>query len=313
MKLSVSTRTAAVRRRPKYQPKEVATCFAMLALPLIGLLVFTIYPIVWAAVISLFSYTGVPSQTRFIGLENYITMLTQNTGYWKSWLVNLEFMVFKTPVEMLLALITANLLMKNTRLAGLYRSIYFMPAVVSVATVGLIFSNLFDYFGFINAVLKSLHLIDNNIDWFASKPTAMIALFAGSFWQAFGTTVLYFMAAISTVPKEVYESAKIDGANGATVLFRLTLPMIAPVLQVILLLSISGLLQINEYILVMTNGAPAGSTYTVSAYLTSKIVTGYGQVANIGYASAMSIVTSVIFCVIGVVFNKFTNRLQNVY
>ena len=299
--------------KKKWDKNEVRTCYLMLALPIIGLLVFTLYPILWTGYISFFSYTGVPSQTRFIGWENYITMFTKNVGYWNAWRVNLEFMLFKTPIEMLLALITANFLVKNTKFSGVYRSIYFVPAIVSVAIVGLIFSNLFDYFGVINVMLKKLHIIEQNIDWFTSKPTAMLALFVGSFWQAFGVTVLYFMAAISTVPKEVYESADIDGANKVTVLFRITLPMIAPVLQVVLLLSVTGLLQINEYILVMTNGAPAGSTYTIAAYITSKIVTGYGQVANIGYAAAMSIVTSILFCVVGLVFNMVSKKMQNIY
>lgn len=298
-------------KKNKEQKHEELACYAMLALPLIGLVVFTLYSIFWAIYISFFSYTGVPSETKFVGLTQYIAVF-KDTAFWRSWLVNLKFAVFKTPIEMFLAFITANILIKNTKLSGLYRSMYFLPSIVSVAIVGLIFSNLFDYFGVINAWLIKVGIISEPIDWFASTTTAMFALLFGSFWQAFGMNVLYFLAALSTVPKEVYESAEVDGAGKITVMFRITLPMIAPVLQVMLLLSISGLLNINDYVLVMTNGAPAGKTYTVAAYLTSRIVAGYGELSNIGYAAAMSVIASIIFCVIGIVFDKRSKKLQEI-
>ncbi len=299
------------KQATKYNKSEVITCYAFLALPIIGFLVFTVYPMIWAVVISFFNYSGVPSETAFVGWDKYKTIFTSNHGYWHAWLVNIKFTVFKLPIEMILAFFTANLIMKNTKCAGLYRSVYFLPAIVSTAIVGLIFSSLFDYFGVINSVITKLGFA--RVDWFANSSTAMAALIVGSLWQSFGINVLYFMAALSTVPKEVLESAEIDGANKLTCMLRISLPMIAPTLQVMLLLSIQGLLNINDYILAMTNGAPAGSTYTISAYMTSKIVAGFGETVNIGYASAMSIVTSIIFCIVGFSFNKLSNKMKNIY
>ena len=304
-------RTKMNRKRNEQKSEELA-CYAMLALPLIGLIVFTIYSILWAIYISFFSYTGVPSETKFVGLTQYLAVF-KDQAFWKSWLMNLKFAVFKTPIEMFLAFITANLLIKNTKLSGVYRSMYFLPSIISVAIVGLIFSNLFDYFGVINAWLLKLGFISNPIDWFSQVGTSTFALLFGSLWQSFGMTLLYFLAALSTVPKEIYESADMDGAGKITILFKITLPMIAPVLQVMLLLSISGLLGINDFVLVMTNGAPAGKTYTVASYLTSKIVAGYGELSNIGYAAAMSVVTSIIFCIIGIVFDKKSKKLKDIY
>lgn len=310
MKTKVEKKQGARRNKlEKYDRKEVLTCYAFLALPIIGFFVFKIYPIIWSVVISFFNYSGVPSETAFVGFEKYKTIFTSNPGYWKAWSVNLMFMVFKTPLEMLLAFITANLILKNTKFAGFYRSMYFMPAIISTAIVGLIFSSIFDYFGVINSLLVNLGF--ERIDWFANTGTAMFALITGSLWQSFGLTVLYFLAALSTVPKEVLESAEVDGANKVTCMFKISLPMILPTLQVMLLLSLNGLLNINDYILAMTNGAPAGSTYTISAYMTSKIVAGFGETVNIGYAAAMSIVTSIIFCVVGISFDKLNARIKN--
>lgn len=292
--------------------KEQIMCYLMIALPLIGLVVLTAYPILWAIYTSFFSYNGIPSQTEFLGIKNYISLFHDVT-YWKTWIVNLEFALIKVPIEMLLAFITANLLMRNTKFGGFYRAMYYLPGIISIAITGLIFSNLFDYFGVINAWLLKLGIITSPIEWFASKSASMTALMIGSFWASFGGSVIYFSAALSTVPKEIYESAEIDGAGKISIMFKITLPMIAPVLQVLLLLSISGVLNINEYILVMSNGAPAGKTHAVASYLTSKIVAGYGEVANIGYASAMSIVTSVIFCALGITFDKMSQKLQSIY
>ena len=297
----------------KYDKKDMRTCYIMLAVPLLGFLIFTLYPIIWAGKISFYSYTGVPSETKFIGLANYIKLIFEDSGYWKSWLVNLQFALIKVPIEMLLAFIIADILMNNTRLAGFYRSMYFLPSIISVAIVGLVFSNLFDFFGVVNVILERIGIIGEPVSWFSKRGTSMFALIAAALWQTLGNSVLYFTAAISTVPKDVYESAEIDGAGKLTVLFKITLPLIAPVLQVVMLLSLTGVLHVNDFVLVMTNGAPGGTTYTVSAYLTSKIVAGYGELANVGHAAAMSVVTSIIMCIIGVYFSKLTNRLKNIY
>ena len=129
--------------KKKYNKKEVAACYMLLALPIIGFFVFTLYPFFWAGKISFFSYDGIDSHTAWVGWQNFKDAIC-NSGYWKAWRVNLIFFIIKMPVEMLLAFVTANLLMAKTKFSGFYRSVYFLPAIVSAAIVGLIFSNLFE-------------------------------------------------------------------------------------------------------------------------------------------------------------------------
>ena len=125
---------------------------------------------------------------------------------------------------------------------------------------------------------------------------------------------MYFIAALSNVPEELYEAAELDGAGAMRKFTSVTLPMIAPVFQTILLLSLNGTLQTNEIVLALSNGAPAGSTYTVMSYQVSQFVPGFSTgIVNIGYGCAMSLVTSVIMTAAAVVYSKLSNKMQNMY
>lgn len=298
--------------KKKWNKKEVLACYMLLALPIIGFFVFTVYPFFWAGKISFFSYDGIDSHTAWVGWQNFKNAI-KSGGYWKAWRVNLIFFILKMPVEAILSFITANLLMAKTKLSGLYRSIYFLPAIVSAAIVGLIFSNLFDYFGVINTYLVRFGILDEPVNWYANTGTAILMVILTTLWQSFGINVLYFLAALSNVSKDVIESSELDGAGTFTQLFKIKLPMILPMLQVMMLLGLNGILQLNDLVLVLTNGAPGGTTYTISAYLTSRIVPGFGKAADIGYASAMSIITSIIFCIVGISFNRISTKIKERY
>ena len=307
MKLS----QALIMYKKKDNMRHILTCYLLLALPIIGFVVFTIYPILWTLYKSLFSYTGVPSETRFIGFENYLTLFA-DSEYWNSWKMTLQYAIIKIPLEAVLAFITAYFLTLKIKGANFFRSLYYLPAIFSVAIIGLIFSNIFDYFGIVNGLLVKIGILSEKIDWFSQKWTAFSALLVGGLWNSFGTSVLYYMAALANVPKELYESADIDGASELIKIIKIALPMILPIVAVLLLLSISGCLHVNEYVLVMTNGAPAGSTHTVLSYQTSKIVPGFGTVGNIGYSATMSCITSVLFCCVGIVYSKLSKKLNNI-
>ena len=287
-------------------------CYTVLSLQIIGVLLFTLYPTLWAAQKAWYYYTGAPSQTRYVGWENFVRIFKSDTVYWKVWINTFRFALMKIPFELTLALLLATLLQRKIHFKGLYRVVYFMPSVVSVAIIGIIFSNLFDYFGFINAWFIKLGFIKEEVDWFNNGSTAMIALVAGSIWNGFGINTLYFISAYSNVPKELYEAASLDGANRFQQFIHVTLPQIAPVFQTILLLTLNANLHVNDYILVTTNGAPGGKTYTVMSYLASKYLPGFAeQSVNIGYGCALSIITSIIMCLIAVGYNKLSAKMQD--
>lgn len=301
-----------LRTKQKYDKKEELQCYLMIAIPIIGFFVFTLYPLIWAARLSFFSYTGIPSETRMIGLANYIKLFA-DPSYWRAWGTTLQIAAIKIPIEYVLGFLIANMLSHGRKGADFFRSAFYLPAIVSTAIVGFIFSNLFEYFGPINVILSKIGFIGQNVDWFSQKGTALAALVTSGVWHSLGTMVMYFMAALATVPLELYESADIEGAGSVTKFFKITIPMIAPILQIVLMLSIISMLGVNESILVMTNGAPAGSTHSVMSYITSRVVPGFGIVSNLGYSSAMCVVTSVIVCVIALLYNLFSRKMKNLY
>ena len=279
--------------RPAINRTVEKQCYLLLLLPLIGFFVFTIYPILWSVGKSFFYYDQIPSSTRFVGLDNFINIFTENIKYWQSWLTTLEFTLYKLPFEVPLALVLALLLSKKIKGASFIRTVYFMPTVISLALSSVIFSNLFQYFGFFNDLFLKLGFIKEPVDWFAAKGTAMFVLVAGSVWGNFGTNVLYFSAALTNVPDDLYEAAELDGANALRKFWNITIPMIAPVFQTILLLAINGTLHVSEYVLVMTNGAPAGTTHTVGSFMLANYVPGFSSgTVNVGYGCAIALINS---------------------
>lgn len=301
--------------KKKYNKSEVFWCYLMLALPIIGFVFLQLYPILWTFKWSLFSYYGIAKNAIFIGLDNFKTFFTSDFTYWKAWGNTLLFAVMKMPIELSLAMILALILDKKMKGSGLFQALYYLPNIISVAIVGLILSNMFSYNGIINGLLTRFGLISENIDWFAQKSSAMWMIVAGSIWSTFGVNVMYLLAALSTVPNEIYESAELDGASAVRKFFSITLPMIAPVFQTILLLSLLGSLSINEYVIVLTNGGPQGQTNTVMSYLYTKFVPGFADTVSpqLGYGCAMSLVTTVIFTVIALAYNKLSNKMNNLY
>ena len=300
-------------KKSGFQKHTVTQCYILLLPEIIGLLLFTLYPMLWAVKKSWFFYTGTKTMQKFIGWDNFIGVF-KDTAYWTTWLTTLKFMVYKLPFELPLAMVIALMLNKKIKGSGFFRSMYYLPNVISIAIIGLIFSNMFDYFGFINANLMKLGIIDTEISWLSTTRGAMTVLIIGAVWNTFGVNVMYFLAALSNVPEEMYEAAKLDGAGRFTVFFKITLPMMAPVLQTIILLALNGSLHTSDYILVTTNGAPGGTTFTVMSYIVSQFVPGFASNSvNIGYGCAMSLITSVFMCIFAIMYMKLSRKMENVY
>lgn len=301
------TQLRAKKTVNRAKKEEERWCYFMLIIPIVGFAVFSVYPILWTFKWSFYNYTGVDSSAAFIGLKNFVRVF-QDKIYWSTWLTTLEFTLLKVPLEMCLALGLAIILMKGLKGSGFFRIVFYMPNVISVAVIGVIFTNMFGYYGVINT------LFGHNADWFSSKLTAIVMLVLVSIWNTFGVNVMYLMSALANVPAELYECASLDGASAWVKFKDVTLPMIRPVFGVVLLLAVLGTLSTNEYILAFTGGAPNGATNTVMSYLTTQYVpgfvdsTGTDSVVQLGYGSALSLVTTILFIFVGIIHQKIGNR-----
>ena len=187
-------------------------CYLLIALPLIGFCIFTVYPMYWVTAHSFTFYDLIPGHERFVGGGNYITAL-KSGGYWKTWITLLQFTFIKVPIELAVSLFLATVLSRKLKGSGFFRASFFMPKIISAVIVSVIFTNIFGFFGFANHWMMRLGIVSKPIEWYAKKNSAMTLLILGSVWMNFGTNVLYFTAALTNVPEELYEAAELDGAG----------------------------------------------------------------------------------------------------
>ena len=308
--------TAALKRNKNrsLEYRESWKCYLLLAPQIIGFFVFSLYPILWAARYSFYFYDGVSINTRFTGLENFIKLFGDST-YWRTWVTTLKFAVCKLPIELALAMCLALAVSrKRTKFPGFFRTIYFLPHIISVAIVALVFSNLFDPFGFINSVLMKLGIINRPIEYLTTIPGAFTIMISADIWMNMGVNTLYFIAALSNVDKDIYEAADLDGCIGIGRFFKITLPLILPVTQIVCLLAIKGVLGTGMLVYLLTGGAPGGGTHTVNSYILQQYVPGFASGSpNLGYGSAMCIVTSAITAVISFIYMKLSNKANSMY
>ena len=282
----------------------------MLAPMMLGFVIFTYVPIVYILRYSLYNSNGF--KESWVGLNNFVRLFTRDATYWKSLITTFILAFGKLLIEIPLAMILALLLNKGIKGTGFFRVTLFLPAIISTAICGLIFSLMFaSYNGIINTMLQNWGWIQKPISWFSNRWTALLVLGLASVWNNFGINMIFFLMALQSVPKELYESARIDGITPVRRFFSITLPMIGPTFQSVLLMAIVGSLKMADLILASTNGQPAGGTEVVMTYV-FKYFFGYsGRRVEVGYASAMAVVTGIILAIVSFVYMRMTKKIGN--
>jgi raffinose/stachyose/melibiose transport system permease protein len=286
----------------------------MLLPMLIGFLLFVIYPVGWVIRWAWFEYDGF-TQPIFVGVENFVRAFSRDKAFWDSLGNTLIIALLKVIVEIPLAILLAVLLNGKLRGKSLFRVSYFLPSVFSIAVVGLIFSILFSSFnGIINALLLDVGFISRNVNFLGVKSNAMFVIILVSLWTTFGLNMIYFLMGLQNIPVSLYECSSIDGANGVQQFFHITVPLLAPVLQLVVMLSVLGTMRMTDLILVLTNGAPGGSTEVVMTYI-FKYFFQYGDSqakTQYGYASAMSVITAIILGIITFFYLRLSRRMKEI-
>lgn len=283
----------------------------MMLLPmLLGFLIFTYVPILYILRYAFTNWDGFKGE--FTGLANFVRIFMRDKAFWESLLNTLVLSAGKLLIEIPLALFFAVLLNKKLRGTAIFRVGLFMPTIISTAIVGLIFSLMFaSYQGVINGMLLDVGLISRPIDWFGSKWTAMLILGIASIWCYVGINMMFFLMSLQSIPAELYECATLDGASGPRRFFSITLPMIGPIFRVVLLNAIIGALKVSDLVLASTNGQPGGQTEVVMTYV-FKYFFGYsGRSIEVGYASAMSVVTGIFLGIITIIYLKASSKMTN--
>jgi len=264
---------------------------ALVGPPLLLYLLFAVVPIGVAAWFSLTDWDGIRRDIGFVGLDNYERMAGDPEVH-RAFLVTAVLAVVATLAVNAIAIPVAVLLSHNGVITRVYRSAIFFPLVLSPIVVGFLWQSVLSTTGLLNGLLRSL---DMQPVIFLGQPTLAVASIAFvTIWQSLGFTTILYLAALRTIPDDLYEAARIDGAGSFAQFRHVTFPLLAPALTVNVVLLMIFFMRLYEYVLVMTQGGPVGSTQTV-AYL---LVLQAFERAKYGYGSAIAIV---MLLVVGVV------------
>ncbi len=256
------------------------------------LLVFVYYPIVDNIRLSLFSWSAFSAKPTFVGLDNYRTA-AGDPVFWRSLLNNTVFAVTSLVFQVGFSLVLAAVLEEfvHQRLRGVLRTIYFIPAVISITVSGILFSFIYNpQIGLLNSALHAVGLDSWTHAWLGEQGTAMWSIIAMSQWQSFGYTAVLFVVAIQRVPREFYEAAKVDGAGPVRSFFTVTIPLVREMTTLIIILTISGAFLVFNEVMVMTAGGPSNSSQVLGTWLYRNAFMN----DDMGYAAAIATVIFVI-------------------
>lgn len=269
---------------------------------ILGLLMFTIIPMIMSLYFSFTQYDGVTSP-KWIGLNNYIEMARDNRVH-KSLQVTLMYVGISVPFQLAFALLLAVVLKNNHRGVRIYRAIYYLPSLLggSVA-IALLWRQIFNKEGVVNQILSLFGLEGKN--WISNPDTALYTLILLSIWQ-FGSSMVIFLGGLKQISPEYYEAAEIDGCGRIQSFFRITLPLLTPMVFFNIVMTIINAFQAftPSYIISQGTGAPMDSTLFYTLYLYIK---GFNQF-SMGYASAMAWVLLIIIGIVTAIMFKAADK-----
>src|SRR3989442_12222553 len=282
-----------VKKRRLRRPagKLTLQAYAFLLPSFLGLLAFSLLPIIAVFILSFFNW-GLIAQPTFVGLKNYGTMFS-STSFWHSLLVTFAYILLNIPMQTVFALLLALLLNQKIPGRGIFRTLFVVPWMATAVAMGIVWQWIFDpQSGSLNSFLSLFHI--TGPAWLSSTTWALPAIAAVNIWQYTGYNMLFFLAGLQGIPPDFYEAASLDGASPVHKFFTITLPLLSPTLFFVLVTDIIGSAQVFDTVYVMTQGGPGGATSVINFNIFRQAF----QFFHAGYASALSMVLFVILIII---------------
>lgn len=268
---------------------------------IIGFVVFTLFPLMFSLYMSAFDWSISGTKT-FIGLQNYITMFHDPDFYHAMW-VTLRYSAMLVPINVGIALILALLLNKIKKGAGFFKTVFYIPTIISGVALALIWSWILKDNGILNQLLSMIGI--EAVPWLRNPDAAMWAVVLTTLW-AQGSMMLVFLSALKGIPTQVIEAAELDGARGFTRFRKITLPLISPTLVYNLIMAIISSFQQLTVVMNLTNGGPSKSTYMYSLFIYENAFKKF----KLGYAAAnawvMFLIVLALTVVVLVISKKWT-------
>ena len=285
--------------------------YFMIAGTVLGMIIFVLVPLLWILRFCLYEYKGYGTM-KFVGFANFVRAFQRSPKYWLAVKNTFVFAIGKLLVEIPLALVLAFILTRKLKGVHFFRASYFMPSMISVAIIGVVFVYIFGHDqGIVNGVIKKLG--GTPIKWFSKGNTAMIVLMIASIWQNFGINMLFFMTGLQSIDPSMYDAAAIDGATNTQQFFRITIPLLGPVLQMVLMNAILGSLKVTDLVLTLTGGRPSGKTEVMMTYIYKQFFSEESGTKQWGYGAALTVITAVILTIVTLVYLRSTKKRSEIY
>ncbi|MGR3660408.1 MAG: carbohydrate ABC transporter permease [Paracoccaceae bacterium] len=256
--------------------------FIMPAMVLLGL--FMVWPILWSLWMSF--QTGRGMSTSFGGFAN-IKRLAGDPVFLHALTNTLTFLAIQVPIMIFLALLFA-VTLNNPKLRGraFFRTAIFLPCVTSLVAYSILFKSMFATDGVINNALLAVHIIEDPISWLGKPLYAKAVVILAITWRWTGYNMIFYLAALQNIDPSIYEAARIDGVPARARFFKITIPMLKPVILFTTIISTIGTLQLFDEVNNITAGGPSDATLTLSLYiynLTFKFMPSFGYAATVSY------------------------------
>ncbi|GHF31338.1 sugar ABC transporter permease [Deinococcus metalli] len=266
---------------------------------LILLVMFHTWPVLFGTFLAFNSY-NIISPPQWVGLDNF-RELFQDEQFWSGLRNSLKY-ILVVPVIQVISILVALLVNRPLKGIGFFRTAYYVPVVTSFAVVGLIWSWMYQQGGPVNTVLRTLGLASDDRSLLNNPATALLAVMFVTLWKGIGYYMVLYLAGLQNVSQELDDAATIDGATRWQVFWNVTVPGLRPTILVCSLLSTISAIKVFEEIVVMTQGGPAGSTYSVLFYSYSRAFQDF----KYGLAAASSIIVALISIVFGLINFRLT-------
>jgi len=294
----------------RYRTKKLLTAYLFLLPGLLLFLIFSIYPILKIFQLSFLNWSINPEiKSAFIGIDNYIRAF-QDPVVGIALKNTIIYTAITVPGQLILGLFLALLVNQVPVGKTFFRTLLYLPVITSWVIVSLLFRYIFQSPNGIlnNFLVNVLHVIREPIPWLINAPTAMIPIWALGIWKGIGWTMVIFLAALATIPKEFYEAASIDGANSWNQLVYLTLPLIRPTLVFTSVVLVIGGLNVFLSVFLITGGGPLQRTEVLLSYMYHQAFT----FLDFGYGSALSFILAVIIIVASFVQIRFFRKPEEI-
>lgn len=292
-------------RRPSYRASRKRVGYLLVTPAVLILALISLYPLLYNLVLSThFDVLTEPGTQHFVGLANYRQILT-DINFWADLARTGFFTVVSVALEFVVGLILALVVHQKFKARGLVRASILIPWAIPTAVAALLWRMFFDTrSGFVDFALHALHLPGGSLVWFNSPTLAWIPIILSDMWKNTPFIALLLLAGLQTIPQEIYESARIDGATPWQAFRRLTLPLLRPAILVALIFRTLSALLVFDAVYVLTGGGPGQSTEVIAYYDWYKYLVDL----NFGMGAAVAVLITVIALALAALYVKVLQR-----